>query len=109
MILAPEQLTAFRVVFSLVSLAAGVVSSLVIWKLKKDHEKAMATFQLQKDRSITDFKIFFYSNLLMVFSFLGYWYGSLAKIEILVFQGRYSLALYTVVFTLLLVRWWRRF
>lgn len=104
-----SELYMFRIVFSLVALGIGVMSALIILKLREDHQKAMVRFQLNKTESIMDFKIFFYANLFMVASFLMFWYGSLAKNSVLVFYSRYSLAIYGLVLIMLLYRWWRRF
>lgn len=103
------ELYTFRIVFSLVALAIGVMSALIILKLREDHQKAMVRFQLNKTESIMDFRVFFYANLFMVISFLSFWYGSLAENSTLVFYTRYSLAIYGLVLTMLLFRWWRRF
>jgi hypothetical protein len=99
----------FRLIFSIIALAAGIVSTLVIIKLRQGHDKAMVSFQLKGDKAVTDFKIFFYANLFMVISYLSFWYGSLSGNETIVFWNRYSLAIYMTIFTLLVGRWWRQF
>ena len=104
-----ETVFTFRVIFSIIALIAGLVSTLVILKLRDDHEQAMVSFQLKGDRAVTDFKILFYANLFMVISYLAYWYGSLTGNGVIAFWNRYSLAIYMTVFSLLVFRWWRQF
>lgn len=99
----------FRVIFSIIALIAGVISTLVILKLREDHDQAMVSFQLKGHKAITDFKILFYANLFMVISYLAFWYGSLTGNEMIAFWNRYSLAIYMTVFSLIVFRWWKQF
>lgn len=99
----------FGVILAGISLLIALSSTLVLFKLSREQEVAMSSFQLKQEEAAMDFELLMYANLGMVLSFLLFWIGSLAGITILVYLNLYLSSLYGVFLTLMFIRWWRRF
>jgi hypothetical protein len=99
----------YSIVTGLVAVLLAVVASGIIFELNRDKQTALRRFHLNQEDSVMDFKVFMYSNLLMVGIFTLFWIGSIAGITLLKGLSTYALTLYAVFMVLLFTRWWRRF
>lgn len=99
----------YSIVTGLVAVLLAVVASGIIFELNRDKQTVLRRFHLNQEDSVMDFKVFMYSNLLMVGIFTLFWIGSIAGITLLKGLSTYALTLYAVFMVLLFTRWWRRF
>jgi hypothetical protein len=99
----------YSIITGFVAVILAVMASAIIFELNRDKETALRRFHLNQEDSIMDFRVFMYSNLLMVGIFTLFWIGSVAGITALKGLSTYALTLYAVFMVLLFTRWWRRF
>jgi uncharacterized Tic20 family protein len=98
-----------RLVLAYLGAVGAYMGGVVLWKLYKHGEKAMASFQLQPDEAIEDFKIMLAAEAFMIIGFLIYFIGGATESSLFLNIGR----TYAVIFCLFALRisyrWWGRF
>lgn len=99
----------YSVIIGIISVFLAVAASSIIFRLDRNKDKALNSFQLNKKDSVMDFKLFMYVNLAMTLSFLLFWLGALLNLEIFKILNRYTVNFYGVFLIMLFARWWRRF
>lgn len=85
------------------------MGGVVLWKLHKHGKEAMASFQLNPEEAIEDFKIMLAAEAFMIIGFLLYFVGGAVESSLFLNIGR----VYAVIFSLFVLRvsyrWWVRF
>lgn len=98
-----------RLVLAYLGAVGAYMGGVILWKLYKHGEKAMASFQLKPEEAIEDFKILLAAEAFMIIGFAIYFIGGAADSSLFLNIGR----IYAVIFTLFVLRvsyrWWRRF
>ncbi|MFB6202950.1 MAG: hypothetical protein ABEK01_00500 [Candidatus Nanohaloarchaea archaeon] len=90
-------------------LAAGVLSLKFLEKIRTRPRKAMASFQLNPEESVREFRWILYGLALETSAFLIYGYGAFTGRKILLDVGRFLSLVYAGIGTGVAYRWWRRF
>jgi hypothetical protein len=90
---------------------AGVIFGLfalaIYWKVRKDTDLAMSSFQLNKEEVKQDYRIILYANIMMSFALVAYIFASINEISLL--AGSVLRTVYILVIGFVLVRWVRNF
>lgn len=98
-----------RIILAYLGAVGGYMGLSLLWRLQKQGEKAMASFQLNPEDAIEDFKILLAAQAFMIIGFFLYAAGGSVGSELMLNIGRS----YAVIFALLVLdvfyRWWVRF
>lgn len=85
----------------------GLFALVIYWRVRKDGDRAMDSFQLNESEILQDYRIIFYGNLMLLGAFFLHVLGSLDIIS-LIFWKSLSLV-YIFVIMIVLVRWVKMF
>jgi hypothetical protein len=104
--MATEQVTKF--ILGFLGTSTGVLSLLVLKKLREGSEKAMAKMKLSSGKTLNDFRILGINNFGMFLGFIMYAYSRFVGNETLWLASKVVGIIYATVFVVVLFRWWRR-
>lgn len=86
-----------------------VASVLFYRHLTMNSDRAMASFQLNADETLQNFRMIYYGSILEIFAFLIYGLGGLIDMAFLLNIGRIISIIFLGIAFTVSIRWWRRF
>lgn len=88
---------------------AGTFSMLIYRTLNEKGETAMTKMRLQADKTYLEFRILFYSHILVTAGLLTLGIGAAKGIALAVQIGRLATIIHGIITVPIIYRWWKRF
>lgn len=85
----------------------GLFALAIYWKVRKDTDLAMSSFQLNKEEVKQDYRIILYANIMMAFALFLHILGAMKMVSLL--AGSVLRTVYIILIGFVLVRWVRNF
>lgn len=85
----------------------GFFALAIYWKVRRDSDLAMSSFQLNKEEVMQDYRIILYANIMMAVALISHILGAMNMMSVLV--GSILRTAYIAVIGFVLIRWVRNF
>lgn len=98
-----------RAALSYLGAVGAYMGFTVLWKLYKEEDVAMVSFQLKPEDALEDFKIMILAEAFMILGFMFYVVGGATDSPLFLNIGRTYAVFLSLFFLDIFYRWWKRF